>query len=92
MKINTEKSHILFSRNDNVSGNIDDNTIICENKNEQLGIILDSKLSFENHINNLCKKESQKLNAVVRVTSYMCLKKRKTVLKAFVISPLGTVL
>ena len=77
MKINTEKSHILFSRNDNLSGNIDDNTIISENKNEQLGIILDSKLSFENHINNLCKKASQKLNALVRVTSYMCLKKKE---------------
>ena len=68
MKINTEKSHILFSRNDNVSGNIDDNTIISENKNEQLGIILDSKLSFENHINKLCKKANQKLNAFIHVS------------------------
>ena len=36
------------------SANIDDHTIISENKNELLGIILDSKLSFEDHINNLC--------------------------------------
>ena len=40
MKINSRKSH----GNDNVSVNIDDHTIISENKNELLGIILDSKL------------------------------------------------
>ena len=53
MKINYGKSHILFSGNQNVSANIDNPTIISENKNELLGIILDSKLSFEDHINNL---------------------------------------
>ena len=44
MKINSGKSHILFSGNDNVSANIDDHTVISDNKNELLGIILDSKL------------------------------------------------
>ena len=87
IKINSGKSHIiLFSGNDNVSANIDDNTIISESKNKLLGIILDSKLSFEDHINNLCKKASQKLNALARVAPYMCLEKKKTVMKAFVAS------
>ena len=54
MTIYSEKSHILFSRNDNVSANIDNSTIISKNKNELLGIILDSKLSFQGHINNFC--------------------------------------
>ena len=44
MKINNGKSHILFSGNDNVNANIDDHTIIPENKIKLLGIILDSKL------------------------------------------------
>ena len=57
------KSHVLFAENDNLSAIIDDRTIMSENKNELLGISLDSKLSFEDHINNLCKKASQKLNA-----------------------------
>ena len=60
----------LFSGNDNVSANIDDNTIISENKNELIGIILNSKLSFEDHINNR-KKASQKLNALAKVAPYM---------------------
>ena len=80
MKINSGKSHILFSGNDNVSANIDNHTIISENK--LLGIILDSKFSFEDHINNPWKKASQKLNALVRIAPYMCLEKGKTVRKA----------
>ena len=43
MKINSGKSHILFSGNNNVNVNIEDNTIISESKNEMLGIILDAK-------------------------------------------------
>ena len=60
MKINSGKNHILFSENDNVSATIVDNTIISENKNEVLVIILDSKISFEYHINNPCKKKKFK--------------------------------
>ena len=77
------KYYILFSGNDNVSANIDNHTIISENKIEELGIILDSKLSFEDHINNLCKK------ALLRITPYMCLEKRKTVIKAYITSQFG---
>ena len=55
MKINIVKCHIPFSGTDSVSANIDDFTTISENRNELLGIIMDSKLSFENHINNLFK-------------------------------------
>ena len=47
--------------------------IVSENKIELLGIVLDSKLSFEDHINKLGKKACQKLNALARVTPYICL-------------------
>ena len=57
MKINSGKGHILFSGNDNASVNINDHTIIFENKNELLGIIVDSKLSFEDHIKTSVKKQ-----------------------------------
>ena len=55
---------MLFSGNGNVS------TIISENKHELLGIVLDSQLSFQDHINN-------QGNALGRVVSHMCLEKRK---------------
>ena len=89
MKTNSGKSHILFSGNDKASTNIDDNIILSENKNELLGINLDSNFSFEDHINNFSEKASRKLNALARGAPYMCLEKRKTVTKAFVISQFG---
>ena len=70
---------------------IDNNAISSENKNELLDIALDSKLFFEDHINSLCKKASQKLKNcyVARIAPYMCLEKRKTVMKAFLTSQIG---
>ena len=50
---------------------------------------MDSELSFENHINKLCKKVVQKLNALARVAPYMYLAKGKTVMKAYIISQFG---
>ena len=44
---------------------------------------------FEDHINNLCKKVSQKLNVLARVAPRICLKKRKAVVKALVTSQFG---
>ena len=61
----------------NVSGYIDENIIISENKNELLNIILDSKLSFENHVNNLCKKTNQKFKVLAKAAPYTCLEKRE---------------
>ena len=77
MKINNRKSHILFSGIDNISGNVYNNIIISENKNELLNIILDSKLSFENHLKNLCKKTNQKFKVLARAAPYTCLEKRE---------------
>ena len=49
-----------------------------------LGITIDSNLTFENHINNVCKRTSQKLNSLVRVALYMNTKKRRIIMKSFV--------
>ena len=65
MKVSSEKGHILFSGN--VNAKIGNDTIISENKYEVLGVILDSKLSFQDHTYNLCRKARHKHNAVVRV-------------------------
>ena len=48
--------------------------------------IIDTTLSFEDHITSLCKKASQKLHALARVAHYMDFEKRRSLMKAFVIS------
>ena len=47
VNINSGKNHILFSANNAVRVYIDNNVISSENKNELLGIDLDSNLSYE---------------------------------------------
>ena len=42
-----------------------------------LGITTDSKLTFENHINNICKRASQKLNALARVAPHVNIQKKE---------------
>ena len=45
---------------------------------------MDQKLSFEPHVDSLCKKTSQKLNALTRMTSSLKFKQRKLLLNAFI--------
>ena len=89
MKVNTDKSHLLLSGNTKLISNIDNNLIESEKQPVLLGITIDSSLSFEEHINNLCKKASQKLNAPASIFRYMDIQKRRTLMKSFITSQFG---
>ena len=52
-------------------------------------MIIDSRLTFEEHVNNLCKKACQKLNALARISSYMDIPKRRIIFKSFITSQFG---
>ena len=56
MKANNEKNHLFFSGHNNISANIDDNITQSEDSQVILSVIIDYKLSFNEHIDNLCKK------------------------------------
>ena len=49
-----------------------------------LEVKFDSYLSFENHVTSLCKKASQKLHALTRISRYTDLNKSRNLMKAFV--------
>ena len=58
-----------------------------ESKEEKLlGMIFDQTLSFKQHFKTLCKKSSQTLHALARISCYMDTEKLKQVLQAFVLS------
>ena len=40
----------------------------------------DSMLTFENHLNKICEKTSQKTNAYARVSPYMASENRRTIM------------
>ena len=89
MKVNADKRHLLLSGNTKLISNIDNNLTESEKEQVLLGITIDSDLSFEEHINNLCKKASQKLNALARISGYMDIEKRRTLMKSFITSQFG---
>ena len=64
MKVNTGKSHLLVSGNVRSKAKIDNNYIESEKEQVLLGITIDSNLTFENHVNNIYKRASQKLNSL----------------------------
>ena len=70
MKVNTVKGHLLLSRATTTIGNS-----YIELEDEQVLLGSDSNLIFENYINSICKKASQKLNAVARIAPYMNIQK-----------------
>ena len=55
-------------------------------KEKLLGVNIDTKLSFENHVSSLCKKASQKLHALAKDVNFMDLAKRRSLMKAFITS------
>ena len=86
MKVNTGKSHLLLSGNSRATATIDNSYIESEDEQVLLGITIDSNLTFENYINSICKKASQKLNALARIAPYMNTQKRGAIMKSFVTS------
>ena len=58
---------LLLSSGENVHVNIGASQIINSNCERLLGIDIDCKLSFENHINQICSKARAKIKALARI-------------------------
>ena len=61
IKTNTDKSHLLLSGNNSLTGNFDGKVIESEDNQVLLDVTTNSNVSFNKNINNLCKKASAKL-------------------------------
>ena len=72
---NPDKCHLLLNTNQNKLANI--NTIAHNTSSEKsLGSPIDTNLQSDIHVNNLCKKVYQKLNALTRIASLIHVDKR----------------
>ena len=85
MKLNQSKCHFL------TSGSVEHlwvkvgNERIWESQQEKLlGMMLDKDLSFEPHLNKLCKKVNQKISALARIAGILPFQKRRILLKTFI--------
>ena len=48
-----------------------DNLLLENSREVVLGVTIDSKLTFDSHIKNICRKVGQKLGALLRITNYL---------------------
>ena len=70
-----------FTDNENVHVNIGTSQIKNSDCERLLGIDIDCKLSFENHINQICSKARAKLKALARIAPILNKRKRKLLMK-----------
>ena len=84
MKSNNDKCHLLIINHEHNIINIGEDEISGENQVKLLGITVDNKLNFNEHVNKLCKKASQKLHALARIAKYMDTNKLKILMKTFI--------
>ena len=83
---NADKCHLLISSSEEVSVKIENEIIKNSLQKKLLGIVIDSRLTFEPHVRNLCKKVGQKLHALERIANYMDISKKRSIMNAFTLS------
>ena len=71
MQGNSGKYHLILSTNKPGKKQIGESLIESTNCEQLLGVKIDSQLSLDKHIKTICKKASNKLRALARVTPYM---------------------
>ena len=91
MIANPEKFHELLIRKDqtNTSGenfNIQGKMVKSEETVKLLGIQLDYKLNFEQHISELCRKAASQLNVLKRLKKFIGFNEKKILVQSFVYS------
>ena len=64
----------------------DDITLKQRSHEKLLGVTIDNKISFDEHIINICKTANKKLNALSRINHYMKQNQKEILLSSFIIS------
>ena len=85
-KTNPDKCHLLISTDENVALKIKNETITSSSNQKLIGILFNNTFDFDEHVTALCRKASQKLNALSRVAHYMNLAQRRLIMNAFIFS------
>ena len=85
LKLNANKCHLLISNHrKDIHINVEEEIIECEKSVKLLGVTIDNQLNFNEHVSTIYKRASQKLQALARISNYMCQNKLRTLMKAFI--------
>ena len=93
MIVNPDKFQIMIFQNSRNSKNyepvkLENGSTKIETKDtaKLLGITIDNKLNFEEHISELCKKASMQLNAINRLHRFMGKEQKEALINSFIVS------
>ena len=81
---NDDKNKLLETNSNPVSAKVGNEVIKSSISVKLLGITLNSKLTFKDHVTKMCKKKSNKIHALGRVAKYMDSKKIKLIMQTFI--------
>ena len=86
MKLNQENFHLLVSgyKHENIWARIRQTKIWESRKQKLLGVEIDSNLNFDLYVSSLCKKTGKKLPVLARLSNFMSLNQRQTLMKMFI--------
>ena len=92
-QLNADKCHLLISNHSkDILINVEDEIIECSSSVKLLGVTIDNKLNFDEHVSKICKKASQKTHALARISNFMSQDKLRIIMSAFIESQLDIVL
>ena len=77
MKVNGSKCHVLVNKKEEITIREEDANIKNSEYKKLLGIKVDTKLNFSEHLNDIISKASRKVNALPRVMLFLSLFKKK---------------
>ena len=84
MKANPGKCHLLLNNSCKKNKiNVGEFEIESSTQEKLLGITIDNNLNFASHVENLCKNASRKVHALARISPFMSLTKKQSLLNAF---------
>ena len=87
MKAYPDKYHSLINNTkESFQVKIRNETVSNSQYEKLLGIKVDHELNFNQHVSSLCKKASQKLNALSRIASCMTFDQKNLILNSFITS------
>ena len=84
LKGNVDQFHFLTKYLSEVSLNVDTFSIKKSKGEKLLEVKFDSKLTFDQHISDLCQRSSRKVNTLPRITPYMSFPKRRLLINSFI--------